>query len=351
VSVLAIRRFRAIGCAMKTVLVAVLAFAARALLAGEAENRPAELVREYSGSLFFVEDKSGAGSGFVCSILGRKFALTNQHVVAGHQGANLTLLDRSLLKVGQAAAAVGHDIMSLAVLSDTKAMEMMLDVEKNAAIGDEVVVLGNPEGARVIKPLVGKLVGIGPNLVEVTAEFVPGNSGSPILHLKSGKVIGVATYLTLRDMGALSGGSAPKVRRFGYRLDSVRQWQPVVWPVYAAEFQAIGKIQERTHDLAGLLRELMRTGRVNAAHFQNPAIRRPLEKFDEAAAGKALVPTDRARAAKDLIGAMRTACESDIADANARMRYDFFRKLLGEEQQVREQFYKVFDEILKAQGK
>jgi hypothetical protein len=343
------------GCVMVRMLVIAACFltatAARELHAATADEQAAELVKNYSGSLVFVEDKGGAGSGFVCSIAGKKFVLTNQHVVAGHSGASLTLLDQSPIKTGQAAAAVGHDIMSLQLLSDTKAMDMMLEVEKNAAIGDEVVVLGNTEGARVIKPLVGKLAGIGPNLIEVTAEFVPGNSGSPILHLKSGKVIGIATYLIVREVDSMTGQRAPKVRRFGYRLDSVKQWQPVAWPAYNEEFATIERIKERTHDLTALLREMSRTGGVNAAHHQNPAIRRPLDKFDEAMHGKALIPVDRTRAVKDLMGAMRQASESDIEQANARLRYDFFRKELTEEQQVRGQFYKIFDEAMKLPAK
>ena len=337
--------------AVKAIALAACLLAQFLLRAAQTDEQAAELVKTYSGSLVFVEDKSGAGSGFVCSFGGRKFVFTNQHVVAGHSGASLTLLDQSLLKVGQAAAAVGHDIMSLALLSDTKAMGIMTEVEKNAAIGDDVVVLGNPEGARVIKPLVGKLVGIGPNLIEVTAEFVPGNSGSPILHLKSGKVIGVATYLTVREIDGITGRAAPKVRRFGYRLDSVKQWQPVAWPAYNEEFAMIERIKERTHDLAALIKEMARTGGVNATHHQNPVIRRPLDKFGEATSGKGLIPTDRARAVKDLMAAMRFASENDIEQANVRLRYDFFRRELSEEQQVRGQFYKIFDEMMKLPAK
>jgi len=337
--------------AMAALALCAVLFTASPLRGEPAEEQAAELVKTYSGSLVFVEDKGGAGSGFVCTFGGRKFVFTNQHVLAGHPGVSLTLLDQSPIKVGQPAAAVGHDIMSLALLSDSKAMDMMTEVEKNTSIGDEVVVLGNPEGARVIKPLIGKLVGIGPNLVEVTAEFVPGNSGSPIVHLKTGKVIGVATYLTMRDMNGLSGRAAPKVRRFGYRLDSVKQWQPVAWPAYNEEFATMERIKERTHDLAALLREMSRTGRVDAARHQDPAIRRPLEKFDEAASGKSIIPTDRARAIKDLMSALRSATGSDVQQAAVRLRYDFFRKELTEEQQVRGQFYKIFDELMKAPPK
>jgi hypothetical protein len=96
---------------------------------------------------------------------------------------------------------------------------------------------------------------------------------------------------------------------------------------------------------------MARTGGVKAANHQNPAIRRPLDKFNEAATGKGIIPTDRTRALKDLMGAMRTASESDIEAANVRVRYDFFRKELTEEQRVRAQFYKIFDDLMKGPPK
>ncbi len=335
---------------MKT-LVTLLLSLLFTLHAAGGDATPAELLREYSKSLVFVEDKEGAGSGFVATIAGKQYVITNQHVVAGHGGATFTLLDRSPLKVGTAAAAVGHDIMTFATQPDAKAMEIMLDVEKNAAIGDDVVVLGNPEGARVIKPISGKLVGIGPNLVEVSAEFVPGNSGSPIIHLKSGKVIGIATYVIVREMDTLTGRRAQQLRRFGYRLDSIKQWQPVAWPAYNDEFSTIAKIQARTQDLAALLTDMARSNRIIAARHTNPAIKVPLEKFEETVSRSTVSATDRTRAAQDLMAAMRSASQSDIEQAKQRLRYDFFQRQLGEEQQVRGQFYKFFDEILKAQRK
>ena len=304
-----------------------------------------QFTQQFSNSLVFVEGKASVGSGFVCEISGKKFVITNQHVVAGNPGARFTLLDQSPMRTGQAAAAVGHDIMSFALLSDTKAMEMMTDVEKTAAIGDEVAVLGNADGARVIRPLMGKLLGIGPDRVEVSAEFVPGNSGSPIIHVKSGKVIGIATYATIRKIDSLTGKpkAQPEVKRFGYRLDSVRQWQPVNWPAYQGEFQTLEKIEARTNDLLRLLL----SSRFVATDYSDPAIRRTLERFANAAKGGGLIKTDKLSAAKDLSVSLRTACDADINEAQARVSYDYFRHQLGEQQKLRGEFYKVFDEVRK----
>jgi hypothetical protein len=332
-------------------LLALLPALAAPLRAGDSEDRASALVRDNSQSLVFVEDESGAGSGFVATLGGKPFVFTNQHVVAGHPGVRFTLLDRSPIKVAGASAAVAHDVMIFAADAGAKALEVMTEVERNAAIGDEVAVLGNPEGARVIKPLVGKLVGIGPNLVEVTAEFVPGNSGSPIIHLKSGKVIGIATYAVIRELDALSGRRQPQIRRFGFRLDSVKQWQPVAWPAYNEEFVQMEKIQSRTQDLAALLRDMSRNGTISAERHQNPALKAPIERFVQTTSRNGISVPDRARAVQDLLASLRSACQSDVEQARPRIRYDFFQSSLRQEQEVRTQFHKVFDEILKAQRK
>ena len=304
-----------------------------------------QLSQESMKSLVFVEGEHGKGSGFVCDIQGKKFVLTNQHVIAGNPGAKFTLIDQSPIRTGQAAAAVGHDIMSFALLSDAKALEMMTEVEKNAAIGDEVAVLGNSDGDRVIKPLMGKLVGIGPDRVEVTAEFVHGNSGSPIVHVKSGKVIGVATFATIRKLDSITGAprDRPEVKRFGFRLDSVRQWQPVNWPAYNAEFLTLEKIGARTNELIKLLMARQFT----PSEYSDPAIRGPLERFANAAKGSGLIKADKLSAAKDLAISLRNACDADIAQAQAQVRYDHFRQQLGEQQKLRAEFYKVFAEVRK----
>ncbi len=63
-------------------------------------NTP-QLTQEHSNSLVFVEGRAGAGSGFVCDIGGKKFVITNQHVVAGNAEAKFTLLDQSPIRTGR----------------------------------------------------------------------------------------------------------------------------------------------------------------------------------------------------------------------------------------------------------
>jgi S1-C subfamily serine protease len=193
------------------------------------KEKAAALVREVRNGLVVVEGKSSNASGFIAEFKGRKFLVTNAHVLAGTKDAHLKLLDNQPLKLGAAMLAVGHDLLMVTVLEGGTGIPTAEFVATEAKTGDAVVVPGNPGGTGVVNPLLGDIAGIGPERVEVSAPFEPGSSGSPIIHLNAGKVIGVATYLRIRSPSSSEWGisSLGEVRRFGFRLDSVKKWEAV----------------------------------------------------------------------------------------------------------------------------
>lgn len=316
------------------------------LLRVEAAPSAADLLKEHKNSLVFVEGKTGQGSGFVADIKGQKVLLTNAHVVAGVRPPNFTLLDRTPVTVGNASAAVGHDIVALSVVSGGTAIPSCESVETEASIGDAVLVLGNAEGAGVVNLLQGSIVGIGPNLVEVDAPFVPGNSGSPILHLRSGKVIGIATYLIARRIGS----GQQRIRRFGYRIDSVQKWQAIDWTRFYAEADAMSRIEKTSGELVSLLEDFSRNGRPTKS-YEAPSIRSALDQFDRLMRRQNPTKSESDRAAETLLTSLRAASVSDVRDARTRMRYDFFLRQLETQERDREEISKVFEQAVKQQQK
>ena len=308
-----------------------------------------DLVRDSSASLVFIEGGGGSGSGFVCRTKDGVFLFTNQHVVAEMPSMKATRLDNTSVPAGAPAAAVGHDLMRFATKDVPNPFVATDNLDADARIGDEVAVLGNSEGSRVIAPLAGRLLGIGPDRIEVSAEFVPGNSGSPIIHVKTGKVIGIATYLETRRFGQLADTKVGKVRRFGYRLDSVKQWQAVAWPAYQAEHTDLAKIEALTKDLAHLIDDMANDGNIDPRKHNNPVLARPLGDLDRAMTQRNLSAPDRQRAMQEFLATLRSATTGDIVQARQRMRYDYFRRSLDEQAAYREQFHKIFDKLMKAQ--
>jgi hypothetical protein len=306
------------------------------------------LVQESSSSLVFIEGGGGSGSGFVCKMKDGVFLITNQHVVSRMPRMKLTRLDNSPVKIGAITAAVGHDVMRFVLGEEQHPLIATENLEQDARIGDEIAVLGNSEGSRVIAPLMGKLLGIGPDRIEVSAEFVPGNSGSPIIHLRTGRVIGIATYLEQRRFSALTDSRTHTVRRFGYRLDTIKQWQPVIWPVYQGEQAELTKVETLTQDIARLIDDLSSGGEFHPRAHTNPVLARPVQDLDRALGKQRLSAPDQQRALQHFLATVRSATQSDIRTARERWRYDFFRRCLEEQAGVREQFYQIFDKLMKS---
>lgn len=307
----------------------------------------AELVKTYSNSLVFVSGTTGDGSGFLAKYSTGNFLFTNAHVAAGVRGATFKTLEGTEVKLGAASCAVGHDVFLMQATTSGQPFEIMKEVDQNASIGDEVVVLGNAEGAGVINTIVGKIVGLGPQLVEVDAPFQPGNSGSPIIHLKSGKVIGLATYAMIRryDPATKEPVKKPVVRRFGYRLDSIKSWQPVNWQTFFAQANEVETIEKLTADLAAFLNDLADGKGIHTEIHSNPAIKSRIDAW-HAARAKGLSPRDAAMANQSLIAFLKVACQSDVTAARQRITFDYFQRKLADQQKERDEISKIFSDLI-----
>ena len=171
-------------------------------------------------AIVIIKGKSGSGTGFVTKFCGKKVIITNNHVVKGN--GKLTFLTQSgrELKVKNLFIPRDRDL-AIFELEDKSITPLQICTN----VGDlksstKVVVYGNSLGASVITTVKGTLQGTGPRDIETDAGFVEGNSGSPIIDLSTGKVIGVATYATFRSSWT-TYGTKFKIRRFGTRIDNI----------------------------------------------------------------------------------------------------------------------------------
>jgi hypothetical protein len=314
----------------------------------EAKQAAAEVVKTNTNNLVFVSGKEGTGSGFIANIGGTSFLVTNAHVAAGIDDANFKTLNGTAVERGMADVASGQDVFRMAVPKGGAAFEVMEGVDRNARVGDEVVVLGNAEGHGVINPMMGRVVSVGPNLVEIDAPFVRGNSGSPIVHLMTGKVIGVAAYAITRTYDTTTTGKTkgPAVRRFGYRLDSLKTWEPVDWQAFRVQAAAMERVLTFTAALDDFFRDLSQNnGRVTMARHTHPVIRTRIGQW-QASRSQNLSVADRANADANFIAFLKTACQADLADVQRTLTYDYFQRLFAGEQATRNAMAKAFADII-----
>lgn len=295
-----------------------------------------------SGALVIVRDDHSAGSGFIAEQDGKRYLFTNAHVAAGMKRPVFTLLDGSRLTPIAIEAAAGHDIMRFALKeTPAQAMEIAIGVDQTVRIDDEVIVYGNSGGAGVVTSLPGRIVGIGPDRIEVSSAFIPGNSGSPIIHLSTGRVLGVATYLTKKhEEYGENGGPSNVIHRYGYRLDSVKRWEPVNWQAFQVEAERVEKISQLTEDIFNFLESVQKK---RQPVFATETLRKPAEEWRQTVSRLRLAPQDRRNATQSFLSSLRFMVRTDVVAAESSLHYSFFREKLQKERVARDELYKAFD--------
>ncbi len=153
------------------------------------------------------------GSGFVMSVSGTDYIVTNYHVVQGVSGITVTFQDGDAYP----ASVVGSDGYSdLAVLKLTAPASEFhpLQVISSAtlAVGQPVAAIGNPYGlsgsmtvgivsqlGRTISESLAGNFAIA-NVIQFSAQINPGNSGGPLLD-SNGAVVGITTATVASSQG------------------------------------------------------------------------------------------------------------------------------------------------------
>ncbi|MGF1448313.1 MAG: S1C family serine protease [Opitutales bacterium] len=309
-----------------------------------AENS-ASLSSEQMNALCIIEGNNGVGSGFFCNLRGVPFVVTNIHVLAGNDRFKVLTLDGTEVRPTAIAIARDHDVALIRVEAAQVpgTLELLDNLSQEVSIGDPVLVPGNESGAGVITQTEGKVRGLGPRRVEVDAKFVPGNSGSPVLHLPTGKVIGVATYLVTYHTDELrKRADKTETRWFGFRVDSVKEWEGVAWERFRREAQDFAAIEDTTDALY----ELLRTGRVPSG---NPGL--------EHAFRMAQQDLSRADSRSEILDTLETlnlrinsVATADLTSFRKARPYDFF----GDQVELHARYRKAvvdyiedYDEVLR----
>jgi S1-C subfamily serine protease len=300
---------------------------------------------EQMAAVVLVEGEGGVGSGFITKIRDLPFVVTNVHVIGGNEKIRVTTLTGAKVEVGATHAAIGRDLAIMRIEGTPPAAFLTLAANplQTAKIGDKVVVVGNRRGGGVATQVSGVVQGVGPDKIEVDAAFQPGNSGSPIVHVESGEVIGLAAYSQTRKLDMLDGVPAKSGSRdadeeakieqrwFGYRVDGVSGWQTIDlarWRQQTRRIEAFRKDSEALY--YALLGKFDQTN-------QSPSVHSVVERFQQrfVRAGSGQV-----QAAQDVVEyfrSLRALTENGKKELRDGDYYDYFRTSLYWETSIPEQ--------------
>jgi S1-C subfamily serine protease len=157
-------------------------------------------------------EPTGTGSGVVWDSAGH--IVTNFHVIAGAQGALVTLSDRSTWEAKSVQKYAAKDLAVLKIEAPAAQLRpMVLGSSSGLKVGQEVYAIGNPYGLDftlthgIVSALGREIDGFGGRLIQDViqsdAAINPGNSGGPLLDA-SGRLVGINTMI-FSTSGASAG--------------------------------------------------------------------------------------------------------------------------------------------------
>lgn len=231
-------------------------------------------------AIAIVQTDKAAGTGFLCRSSNEVYLLSNQHIMFGANRVTLTDAAGRPLDFDQFAVSRRLDLVKFTLSKKAAALVPptigLWRSEKAPALNAAVLVLGNSLGSGVITELRGKVLGLGPDKIEIDAQFVAGNSGSPIID-DDGKFLGVATYATLNapTNWVTAGTRFNAVRRFGVRLENP-DWLAQPFPTFCRETHHLEDSRLILCEYAGFIGAALATDRHGARESRKQCIERLL---------------------------------------------------------------------------
>ncbi|MCA8983931.1 MAG: trypsin-like peptidase domain-containing protein [Planctomycetaceae bacterium] len=164
-------------------------------------NIHTEKTSEESNSVFGTTKRgkiNGMGTGIV--IDERGYVVTNNHVIAGVDSLEVSLVDGSRFPAHVVAFDRKHDLAIIKIDGDPSLEVMRIGTSTDLMLGETVIAVGNAYGYvhTVTSGIISSLsrdVEVNEeqqykNLIQTDASINPGNSGGPLLNL-DGEVIGI----------------------------------------------------------------------------------------------------------------------------------------------------------------
>ncbi|HEV3270672.1 MAG TPA: trypsin-like peptidase domain-containing protein [Candidatus Methylacidiphilales bacterium] len=218
------------------------------------------LTEEQARAVVLIKGDNAEGAGFLIKTPDGPAILTNIHVIANNPNLEVTTNSGAFIKVLSMKGASDRDLALLSIQdAGYNYLEMVPDISRTAQVGDVVITPGNSQDSATIVNTTGKILGIGPDQIDFDNPIGNRtNSGGPVFHLKSDKVLGVVTTamkmespdeLDKASFANRNSAISNSVRYFGLRVDTVVAWVPIDSRRFQVETVFLDQFHEQSRRL------------------------------------------------------------------------------------------------------
>jgi len=227
------------------------------------------LTEEQAHAVVVIKGDVAEGTGFLVHGPEGPAVITNLHVLSANPNVKIFTTTGQQITTTGLKGASDRDLAMISIQDNHYSyLDLATDIPGTVQNGDEVITPGNSEGGEVVLDTKGSVLGVGPERIEISNPIYHGNSGGPVFHTKSGRVIAVVTQaVKVRADNAIDKASfanknsaiAGTIRYFGLRIDTVPKWETYDWAQFLGQTAFINNF----HDVSRCLDSFM-----NGAHYE-----------------------------------------------------------------------------------
>jgi hypothetical protein len=324
-----------------------LAEAQAALADRDAPVLESAAVEVSTDALVVISSGKSEGSGFIAEMKGRTFLITNIHVLGAARNASIQNLDGVTVDLpSRVYVSRSRDIAIVPIDWQGAALQLSQSLSfDEISIGQPITVMGNADGAREVSRLKGIVAGIGPDELQVTAKFVAGHSGSPIVHDNLGKVIAIASHL--KDFSAKTGWTQGtgnvEVRRFGYRLDGEIQWSLLSFEDLYRQAELYHRYEDRTRVMSRISYMLHYEDQLMLDYRSHESLGYLFEYFDrDFQWHRGMNSSHNQRMLKRFVMGMMSELQTDRQSTEEALTVEFYQRQFASIEGARDQALKDF---------
>jgi S1-C subfamily serine protease len=217
-------------------------------------------------AVVLIKGDVAQGTGFFVHTPDGPVVITNLHVIAGNPHFRVLTSDGREVQVLSLKGARDRDLAELGIQDDHyQYLDLATDVGSAVQTGDSVITPGDSEGGEVTLDTSGKVLGIGPDRVEISNPIFHGNSGGPVIAQQGGQVVGVVAFGTVvnptdaLDKASLANADsaiASGVRYFSLRIDTVPVWEGYDMDQFTLQSTFLRNFHENSRCLDSILNGL-----------------------------------------------------------------------------------------------